>query len=63
MDIEMQSNFVNDLGIDSLGFVELVMELEDEFGLDIPDEDAKDLRIVADVYNYLDDNVDDTVIR
>jgi len=63
MDIDMQSNFRDDLGTDSLGVVELVMELEDEFGVDIPDEYAEMMLTVGDVYNYLDNNVDDTVIR
>ena len=63
MDIKMESNFMNDLGADSLDTVELVLELEDEFGIEIPDEDAEDMHTVADVYIYLDNNVDDTVIR
>ena len=63
MDIKMESNFINDLGADSLDTVELILELEDEFGIDIPDEKAEDMHTVADVYNYLDNNVDDTVIR
>lgn len=63
MDIKMKSNFMNDLGADSLDTVELVLELEDEFGIEIPDEDAENMHTVADVYNYLDNNVDDSVVR
>ena len=63
MDIQMKSNFMNDLGADSLDTVELVLELEDEFGIEIPDDDAENMHTVADVYTYLDNNVDDSVVR
>ena len=63
MDIQMESNFINDLGADSLDTVELVLELEDEFGIDIPDDQAEHMTTVGDVYNYLDNNVDDRYIR
>lgn len=45
--------WVADLGIDSIEMVELVMELEDEFGLSIPDEDAEKIRTVADAIRYI----------
>jgi acyl carrier protein len=45
--------FIEDLGADSLDIVELVMALEEEFGLDIPDEDADKLRTVGDAMEYL----------
>ena len=54
---------MNDLGADSLDTVELVLELEDEFGIEIPDDKAENMHTVADVYNYLDNNVDDSVVR
>ena len=63
MDIQMKSNFMNDLGADSLDTVELVLELEDEFGIEIPDDDAENMHTVADVYTYLDNNIDDSVVR
>lgn len=63
MDIDMKSNFMNDLGADSLDTVELVLELEDEFGIEIPDDEAEKMFTVADVYNYLDNNVDDSFTR
>ena len=47
------AKFIEDLGADSLDTVELVMALEDEFGLDIPDEDADKLKTVGDALNYL----------
>lgn len=63
MDVQMESNFLNDLGADSLDTVELVLELEDEFGIDIPDDQAEKLLTVGDVYSYLDNVVDDRYIR
>jgi len=56
-DISMKSNFMDDLGADSLDTVELVLTLEDEFNIEIPDEVASTLLTVGDVYTYLDDNV------
>jgi acyl carrier protein len=48
-----EAKFIEDLGADSLDIVELVMALEEEFGLDIPDEDADKLKTVGDALNYL----------
>ena len=45
--------FVEDLGADSLDTVELVMAFEEEFGIDIPDEDAEQMRTVGDAIKYL----------
>jgi acyl carrier protein len=47
------ASFVEDLGADSLDTVELVMAFEEEFGIDIPDEDAEGLRTVGDAIRYL----------
>ena len=48
-----EAKFVEDLGADSLDQVELVMALEDEFNLEIPDEDAEKLKSVNDVLSYV----------
>ena len=48
-----EAKFIEDLGADSLDIVELVMALEEEFGIDIPDEDADKLKTVGDAMNYL----------
>ncbi len=48
-----QASFVEDLGADSLDTVELVMAFEEEFGIEIPDEDAEKLQTVGDAVNYL----------
>ena len=48
-----EAKFIEDLGADSLDIVELVMALEEEFGLDIPDEDAEKMKTVGDAMSYL----------
>ncbi|MFO8088429.1 MAG: acyl carrier protein [Desulfatiglandaceae bacterium] len=55
--ISEDSNFIEDLGADSLDTVELVMEMEEEFDIEIPDEDANELRTVKNVVEYLQDKV------
>ena len=51
------ANFIEDLGADSLDIVELVMEFEKEFNIDIPDEDAEKLKTVGDAMSYLSKKV------
>ena len=51
------ASFIEDLGADSLDIVELVMELEKEFNIDIPDEDAEKLRTVGDAIGYLNGKI------
>ena len=51
------ASFIEDLGADSLDIVELVMEFEKEFNIDIPDEDAEKLRTVGDAIEYLNSKV------
>ena len=52
-----EANFMDDLGADSLDTVELVMALEEEFGGDIPEEEAEKLRTVGDAVKYLESKV------
>ena len=55
--VEMDSSFIDDLGADSLDIVELVMALEEEFDLEIPDADAEKVVTVGDVVEYIKENV------
>jgi acyl carrier protein len=50
-----QASFIEDLGADSLDIVELVMAFEEEFGVEVPDEDAEKLQTVGDVIKYIED--------
>ena len=52
-EVTPDASFVDDLGADSLDTVELVMAFEEEFGIDIPDEDAEQMRTVGDAVSYL----------
>ena len=51
-----ESAFVEDLGADSLDTVELVMAFEEEFNLDIPDEEAEGMKTVGEVINYIEEH-------
>ena len=55
--ITMEASFIDDLGADSLDIVELIMALEEEFDLEIPDSDAEKVVTVGDVVDYIKDNV------
>ncbi len=52
--VKPEASFIDDLGADSLDIVELVMAMEEEFDIEIPDEDAEKLRTVQDVMKYLE---------
>ena len=52
-----EAKFIDDLGADSLDLVELVMALEDEYGIDIPDEDVEKIVTVGDAIKYLQERV------
>ena len=54
--IKEDSKFIEDLGADSLDVVELVMALEEEFDIEIPDEAAEKILTVADALKYIEDN-------
>ena len=51
--VKPEASFIEDLGADSLDTVELVMALEEEFDLEIPDEEAEKIRTVGDAINYI----------
>jgi len=52
--ITSEAHFVNDLGADSLDTVELIMEFEEEFGIEIPDEDAEKIDTVGSAVDYIE---------
>ena len=55
--VTTEASFIDDLGADSLDIVELVMGLEEEFGIEIPDADAEKVVTVGDVVEYIKENV------
>ena len=54
-----EAKFIDDLGADSLDTVELVMALEEEFGIEMPDEDAEKMVTVGDAVRYIDEKASD----
>ena len=54
--VTMEASFIDDLGADSLDIVELVMALEEEFDIEIPDADAEKVVTVGDVVDYIKEN-------
>ncbi|NQU67445.1 MAG: acyl carrier protein [Candidatus Marinimicrobia bacterium] len=55
--ITMEAKFIDDLGADSLDTVELIMQFEEEFNIEIPDEDAEGLTTVGGAVNYINSKV------
>ena len=58
LDVEDDMSFIDDLGFDSLDTVQLVMDLEEEFDISIPDEDAEELLQVGQAIEYIKEQVD-----
>ncbi|MBI3601878.1 MAG: acyl carrier protein [Candidatus Omnitrophica bacterium] len=56
-EVTAKASFVDDLGADSLDTVELIMALEEEFSIEIPDEDAEKMKTVGDVIKYIEEKV------
>ena len=54
--VTMESNFMEDLDADSLDLVDLVMSFEDEFGLEVPDDQIENFRTVGDIVRYIEEN-------
>lgn len=54
--ITMETSLVEDLEADSLDAVEVIMALEDEFGIEIPDEEAESFKTVGDLYRFIEEN-------
>ncbi|RKY40936.1 MAG: acyl carrier protein [Candidatus Omnitrophota bacterium] len=56
-EVKPESSFIDDLGADSLDTVEIVMALEEEFGIEIPDEDAEKMSTVGEAIQYIENKV------
>jgi len=56
-EVTLEASFTNDLGADSLDTVELIMELEKEFNISIPDEQAEQIQTVGDAVSYLESQI------
>jgi len=55
-EVKPESRFVEDLGADSLDVVEMIMALEEKFGIEIPDEDAEKIKTVEDIVKYIEEH-------
>ncbi len=55
--LTMETSMMKDLKADSLDAVEIIMSLEDEFGVSIPDEDAENFKNIGDIVKYIEDNM------
>jgi acyl carrier protein len=55
--VTLEASFIDDLGADSLDLVELIMAMEEEFGLEISDEDAEKIQTVQDAVNYISEHM------
>ena len=55
--ITLDANFVDDLGADSLDAVELIMSIEDEFEISVPEDDAKEMKTVGDIVKYIEAHI------
>ena len=56
--VTMEALIIDDLGADSLDLVDLVMSLEEEFDVEIPDDQVENIKTVGDIVKYIEDNID-----
>ncbi len=57
-DIEMTSNLMDDLGADSLDAIDIVMSVEDQYSIEVPDEVIKSIKTVEDIVSFIESNID-----
>ena len=55
-EVKDEASFANDLGADSLDVVDLVMAIEDEFSVEIPEDEVENIKLVGDIVKYIEDN-------
>ena len=55
-EIEYASNIIDDLGADSLDIVDILMSVEDEFGIEVPDEALENIKTIEDMVKYIEEN-------
>lgn len=55
--VKLETSMMKDLDADSLDAVEIIMALEDEFGISVPDEDAEGFKNIGDIVKYIDENI------
>lgn len=55
-DVSMEASFIDDLNADSLDLVELIMEIEEKFGIQVPDDAAEKIKTVGDAVSYIQEN-------
>ena len=58
-DIEITSNLTDDLGADSLDAIDIVMSVEDQYSIEVPDEVIKSIKTVEDIVSFIESNIDD----
>ena len=57
-DIEMTSDLTDDLGADSLDAIDIVMSVEDQYSIEVPDEVIKNIKTVEDIVSFIENNID-----
>ena len=57
-EVKLTTNIFEDLGADSLDIVDMLMMLEDQYNITIPDEDAQEMKTIGDVVNYIEENAE-----
>jgi acyl carrier protein len=56
--IELSSNLAEDLGADSLDAIDIVMSIEDQYSIEVPDETIENMKTVEDIVNFIENNID-----
>lgn len=57
--VTMEASIADDLGADSLDVVDLIMSLEEEFNIEVPDEDVENIKLVSDIVKFIEEKIED----